>query len=428
MQPLFYSTGQVARELGTTQAAIRVLCESGVMASDTTPGGHIRIPESEVKRFKRDGLPPIPRPLPTERASSASHVPVRYQEHSDGPAELSEVQLAADLVAITRSALEKRKVDRELEETEDWFRGRQREKAAEEAVERQKREARLALEQRQHWEQQWMQYALNSVPQDARREVELEVHAAVDAVLSRLHPGQLAAIVRPLVDAAVHQALRPWTRKQEIEKALRTAINKLPWDVRNSREYAPMKQHAFEAAFEALRRLREEASYREMETATVEAVQSVIREYEHQQDCQRMVRQVQIPGATRKEEEAAKEGVRKALSSLPIGAARRELEKIRDATVAPYKAAVSERSGKARLELEKQLKLGAAEWKAGLHLDHIARYLTKEFDLNSWEVSREAERLRPLVRQALAEALLKNPSMAPAEIWRIIEDQVEESI
>jgi hypothetical protein len=73
MQPLFYSTGQVARQLGTTLAAIRVLCENRVIAAETTPGGHLRVPASEVGRLKRDGLPPIPRPLPTERAPSASN-------------------------------------------------------------------------------------------------------------------------------------------------------------------------------------------------------------------------------------------------------------------------------------------------------------------------------------------------------------------
>jgi hypothetical protein len=164
MQALFYSTGQVARELGTTQAAVRILCESGAIASETTPGGHLRISESEVKRLKRDGLPPIPRPLPTERAVPARNVQACLQERSDSSEEYSEVQFAADLVAITKSTLEKRRVDRELEETEDWFRDRERQKAAEEAIQRQQCEAELAREQRQRWEQEWTQYTLNSVP------------------------------------------------------------------------------------------------------------------------------------------------------------------------------------------------------------------------------------------------------------------------
>ena len=136
MEQLFYSTGQVARQLGITLATVRLLCENGVIAAETTPGGHLRIPESEVKRLKRDGLPPIPRPLPTANAPAARNMPARLQEHSDSPAELSEVQFAQDLVAITRSMLEKRRIDRDREETEDWFRARQRQTAAEEAIER----------------------------------------------------------------------------------------------------------------------------------------------------------------------------------------------------------------------------------------------------------------------------------------------------
>ena len=428
MQALFYSTGQVARELGTNQAAVRILCESGVIASETTPGGHLRIPESEVKRLKRDGLPPIPHPLPTESAPPARNVPARTHERADSPAEPSEVQFAADLVAITRSMLEKRRIDREREETEDWFRARQRQTAAEEAIERQHREAKLTEERRQRWEQQWIQYALDSLPAGARREVEIEVHAAVDAVLSGLQPGQPETNTQRLVDAAVHRALRPWTRKQEVERALGTAVNKLPWDVRNSRQYAPMKQRACEAAVEALRRLREEVSYREMEAATVLAVQPVIREYEHEQDCERMAGRVYIFDATQVELEAAKEAVRKGLAALPVGATVKELEKARDAAVAPYKAAVDVRKEKARVESQKQAQRRAAEWNADLHLNHIVPYLQKEFELKPWEVIREAERLRPLIREILVAELLKNPTMTFDQIRKSIEDQVEDEM
>ena len=317
MPPLFYSTGQVARQLGITQAAVRVLCDTGVMAFETTSGGQLRIPESEVKRFNRDGLPSIPRPLPAERTPSAKNGLVR---HSDSPATVSEVASAADLVAVTRSVLEKRKIDREIEENEDWFVERQCQRAAEEAIERQKSEAKLAEQQRQRWLQQWILYAFNSVPTDAWRQVEIEVRAAVDATLSGVPTSQADAITKRLVDAAVHQAIRPWTRKQEIEQALNSAIDKLPWAVRNGREYVPLKLRASEAAVEALDRLREVASYQEMETVAVQAVQPVIRAYEHHEGCQRLLRRVYLFGATREEQEVAKEAVRKALAVLPIGA------------------------------------------------------------------------------------------------------------
>src|ERR1017187_6424397 len=328
MQALFYSTGQVARQLGTTLATVRVLCENGAIASETTPGGHWRVPASEVERLKRDGLPPIPRPLPTESAPPASNGTAGRHGHPALLAEPSdEVASAADLVAITRSMLEKRKIDRELEENEDWFRDRQGRQAAAEAAERQRAELKQAEQRRLLWMQQWTQYALNSLPYGARREVEMEVHALVQEALSVLQPSQPAAITQRLVDAAVHRALGPWTRKQEMERALQAGMNKLSWNVRYGSEHAGLKQRAWDAAVTAVRQVREEASYHEMETAAVQAVQPMNREYEHQEACQRIVGRIYIYDATREEEEAAKEAVGKALAALPIGTAPEQLEK-----------------------------------------------------------------------------------------------------
>ena len=93
---------------------------------------------------------------------------------------------AADQVAITRSMLEKRKIDREIEENEDWFRDHQRRQAAAQAVERQRTEAKQAEQRRQQWVHKWTQYAINSLPYDARREVEMEVHTSVQEALSVL--------------------------------------------------------------------------------------------------------------------------------------------------------------------------------------------------------------------------------------------------
>jgi hypothetical protein len=67
---------------------------------------------------------------------------------------------------------------------------------------------------------------------------------------------------------------------------LTAGMNRLAWDVRHGSEYAPLKRRARDEAVAAVRKVREEASYREMETAAVQAVQPMIREYEHQQACQ----------------------------------------------------------------------------------------------------------------------------------------------
>ena len=145
MPSLFYSTGQVARQLGTTPAAIRLLCENRLIAAETSPGGQWRVPASEVERLKRDGLPAIPRPLPNRSAPPARNGTSNghgYAEFVEEPSD--EVALAADRVAITKSTLEQRKVEREIEENEDWFRDRQRRVAEAKAAERQKAEAKQA--------------------------------------------------------------------------------------------------------------------------------------------------------------------------------------------------------------------------------------------------------------------------------------------
>ena len=207
-------------------------------------------------------------------------------------------------------------------------------------------------------------------------------------------------------------------------------MNRLSWDIQFGSEYAGLKQRAWDAAVAAVRKVREEASYREMETVAVEAVQPMIREYEHQQACQRIVRRVYIYDATREEEEAAKEAVRKAVAELPIGAAPRQLEKAEETALASYKSAVATQKEKARLESESQAQRRALAWKADLQLDHIARYLDEEYDFDGGyaEMRREADRLRPLIREALMDKLVKNPGMSADEIRESIEDQIDEGV
>jgi hypothetical protein len=431
MERGFYSTGQVARQLGTTPARVRSLCENGVVAAETTPGGQWRVPAHEVERLKRDGLPPIPRPMPVEDNPPEPIANQARRNHSELPTRPSpEVASAEDLVAITRSTLEKRRIERDIEENEDWFRERQRQQEAAAAVERQRDEALLAEQRRRQWMQEWIKYALNSVPISARREVEIEVHTEVEAVLSKLQTCEPNSITRPLVDAAVRRALRPWKRNQEIRSAIDAAVRKLPWEVKNRPEHASLKKRAIHALDEAVLRLRQEASYEDMETATLLAVQPIIREYEQGRECERIVRRVYVFDATSEEQETAKEAVRKALAEVPIGAAQKELEKVEEKALAGLKAAVAQRKEAARQEAQRKAQRESAEWKVDFQLDHIARYLEKEyeFEVGAAELHREAERLRPLIRQALIDESLRKPNMSSTDIRQRIEKLVDEGI
>jgi len=431
MPSLFYSTGQVARQLGTTPAAIRLLCENRLIAAETSPGGQWRIPASEVERLKRDGLPAIPRPLPNPSAPPARNGTSNghgYEEFIEEPSD--EVALAADRVAISKSTLEQRKVEREIEENEDWFRDRERRDAERKAADRRKAEAEQAEQRHQQWLQEWTQYALNSLPWGARQEVEVEVYTAVQEALSLLQSIEPQGVTQRLVDAAVHRALAPWTRKQEIERALTAGMDKLGWNVQHRSEYAPLKQRAWEAAVSAVRRARAEASYQEMETAAVQAVQPMVREYEHRQACQRMVSGLYLFDLDYAERDPAKEAVRKALAALPVGADAKTMERTQEAALAPYKAAVAARKEKVRLESEKQSQRRIAETKADAQLSHIGKYLreTFEFPGGDLEVLREVNRLRPLIRAELIEELVENTNMTADEIRDSIEDQIDDAV
>jgi hypothetical protein len=333
-------------------------------------------------------------------------------------------------VAITRSTLERRRIEREIEEAEDWFRGRQREQEAAAAVEREKIQAMLAEQRRRQWVQEWMKYALGSVPISARRQVEIEVHSEVDAVLSKLQTGEPDSITRPLVDAAVQRALRPWQRNQDIQSAIDAAWRKLPWAVKNCAEHASLKKRGLEALAETIHGLRDQASREEMETATLLAVQPIIREYEHGQECERIVGRIYVFEATKEEQEAAKNAVRKTLAELPIGAEQKELEKAQEAVLSALKAAVAQRKEAARLESERQAHQQAAERKIDLQLDDIVRYLEQEYEFDGGypAMRQEANRLRPLIREALIEELSSNPNMTDEQIRRSIRSRVDDEL
>jgi excisionase family DNA binding protein len=430
MQPLYYSTGQVARQLGITAATVRALCENHVIAAETTPGGQWRMLASEVERLKRDGLPPIPRTLPRGRHEVDEEPFGHFGYREFVPEHSEDVVAAADQVAIARSTLERRRIEREAEENEDWFRERERREAAAKAADRERDRAKQAEQQRREWVQEWIKYALGLLPYGARQEMEIEVHSMVLKALSETQPSQPEAITKSLMEAAVHKALAPWTRKQDINRALEVCANSLPLDIRYRSEYAALKQHAWDAAVAALGKARADASYGELETAAKQATQPTIREYEHQRACQGILDCLLIAGATTAEQDAARESVRRQLAILSVDASAKQRDLVTAAALAPYKAKVGERREKARLEAEKETRRRAAEFRTDLELSHISQYLEKEYEFDDglFGRCREADRLRPLVRKTLVAELLENPDMSGEEIRESIEEEVDDHL
>jgi hypothetical protein len=361
MEPLFYSTGQVARQLGTTLAAIRTLCENHVIASETTPGGHLRVPASEVQRLKRDGLPPIPRPLPNGSAPQGRNgtaSPHGRPELLAAPSD--DVIDSAEEVVCLENELKSLGLRRQKEEQLDWFREREH-RDAERATQRreaeQRRQEQLAQEQRrQNWKTGWLQYGLNQVPSLAPQSVRLDVHEAVVEALDRLGPSDQVAVVQQLVGAAVDRALTPWRTVEQIADAIKDACE--GWNVPSGMRYdSTWKARMYQAAGAAVGRLRDGATPNEVKIVASQAVVPLVQEFEHGNACEQMVKNVwlNVSGGTLEECEPGTEAVRVALAKLPIGASKRELEKARDDALEPIRNTVAARQ-------DREMRAGMLQW------------------------------------------------------------------
>ena len=347
MQTLFFSTGQVARQLGTTLANVRALCDAHAIKAETTPGGHLRVAAAEVERLKRDGLPPLPRPLPTELGPLAGNGKVPRGNSPLLAAPSEEVIDSAEEVVRLENEVKSLGLRKQKEEKLDWFREREEREAAWEAQQleaEQRRQTEIAAEQRrQVWKTYWTGYALRRIPSSAPESVRLDVYQVVEETLTDLEPTQPDSLTRRLVDAAVDRALTPWRTATQKSERIQEACEdwNLPCNMRHDRAW---KARMYEAASTAVGRLRAGASLAEVDAAARQAIVPLVREFEHQRACAEIIASVrgELSGADAEVEEG-NEGVQKALAELPVGTSRREMEKARDLALEPIRGRIAAR-------------------------------------------------------------------------------------
>ncbi|PYT23269.1 MAG: hypothetical protein DMG57_32535 [Acidobacteria bacterium] len=199
MPEVCYRTGQAAKLLGRSSYEIRRLAESGLIGAEYS-GKQWRIPAAEVERLRKDGVPEIPSSGMIGGNGAAR--PASNKSVANGllaPPSEDLIDSTEDLIA-TENLLKKRRLERELEETEDWFRDREAsdaERIAEQEDAAQARiDARQAEREKMKREAKWMRYALNSVPYEARGEMDLAIHNQVRAALGALHLDEPDSTVR----------------------------------------------------------------------------------------------------------------------------------------------------------------------------------------------------------------------------------------
>lgn len=428
MAETYYRTGQAAKLLGVSSYHVRRLCESGIIEAELTSGQQWQVSSAEVNRLKREGVPPVPAMIRDEDDDSNTGQAETDVETDDDYPEPSlpsgRVSEAADDVRVAASRLQRRRLERESEEVEDWFRDRDRREAAERTAEQQKNEAAQRELKRRLWLQQWTKYALDLVPREAPREVELDVHTCVQSALASLRSDGDTAVTKRLVSAAVEKALRPWRRRQTIIAAIDDSMRRLPYEVRYRAEFADLKQRAQESIAAALNRAGEDASATDLGATAMQAARPVLSEYEHRQACERMASGVYLSGASFEELQEAQRLVRMAFRTLSIGASPDQFEKAKVVALQSLSTSIAKRKEAERLESEKR----HAEWRADLELSYVAEYLAREYEFDGGhrELIEEAERLRPLVKKTIAKEIMLRPALDTTAIRKMIERTVDE--
>jgi hypothetical protein len=323
------------------------LCDAHAIKAETTPGGHLRVAAAEVERLKRDGLPPLPRPLPTELGPLAGNGKVPRGNSPLLAAPSEEVIDSAEEVVRLENEVKSLGLRKQKEEKLDWFREREEREAAWEAQQleaEQRRQTEIAAEQRrQVWKTYWTGYALRRIPSSAPESVRLDVYQVVEETLTDLEPTQPDSLTRRLVDAAVDRALTPWRTATQKSERIQEACEdwNLPCNMRHDRAW---KARMYEAASTAVGRLRAGASLAEVDAAARQAIVPLVREFEHQRACAEIIASVrgELSGADAEVEEG-NEGVQKALAELPVGTSRREMEKARDLALEPIRGRIAAR-------------------------------------------------------------------------------------
>jgi excisionase family DNA binding protein len=439
MSDNFYRSGQAAKQLGVSSYHVRRLCEVGEITAELTGGQQWRIPASEIARLRREGIPDVP--VEADDGDCASGSAFSDSDENDPPQGLlaapsSELIEAAEEVKIVESRLKKRRVEKESEELEDWFRGRASQQAEREAAELQKAEAAQAAQRRRGWFDSWMQYALRSRPHDAPREIELEIHEAAQAALARLDPDQPRSTTQRLVDAIVEKVLRPWRQKKEIRSAIESAMDRLPWDINHRPEWASVKQEAMEAALAAISKMRAEATRRELQEVAWLAVQPMAQTYAQWKTCQDMAASVFLSGGSYEETKQAREAVGEALSQLPVGASQGVLDKTKEETLQPFRATIQKRKAEAEEREDQARRRAVAErrvdWRLLCHFEECIRELEEgeiEFDSPSdrWELEQDLKkRIRPMLLSAVHRDLEISDPDIDERMKELVDEHIEE--
>jgi len=435
---LFYSTGQVAEAVGTTQENVRRLCQSGAIRAELTPGGQYRVPQEEYERLLREGLPTVPRPLPGDKgrpsvARSGTPPPGLLAEPSETLVQSAEE--VAQLAYRAKSLRLQRRIDTEADYSRKREARIEQERRDEEEAIHARQAALNAQRDRAQWLQRWEEQALRSLPYNATPQTRLEVHQQVRARLSGLDPLPTATTVQSLIRAIIDEAMRVAKCREESHDIIERLMMDLPYDLKYSKEFALERDAALTLMGEALERLPVDASVERKQATARLALEPVMVCYRHQLARQALLNGLygMIPRANQAEKQGAWKALAAALQQVPVGANQTTLEGERDRVVAGVMEKVENREEDERRRAteeerrrEEASRRSAAEYKAASVISQVDVVLQElegqgvlEFDGLADQVD-VTRRMREKVSPLLVEQLLKQPELSTDQVKKRI--------
>lgn len=372
MKENFLRTGQAAKQLGVSTYKVRQLCESGLIPdAELTEANQWLVPTAAVERLNQDGLPTAPTapkataPRAKANGNGASQ-PKRValiappSETAVNAAEdsfIEERNLEADTHKLARM-----RVRKEGLELQDWFESRdqaridrelEQDRRESELAERRRQEriAESAAEERRRFEARWWAYALRDArPWDAPDDYAAVVRSEIMSALADMPTDMDDDTMRGIVKGAIAAAMRPCreekARNDARRQAVQGALRSLPLLMQYEDAW---KAKAEKAARDAIDGARDGTAA----AAAKLAVLPLVAEYEHQQRLSQ-AQSLVFTNGTPDEDEEARDAVRVALAGLPVGASDREIEKAKQAAMAPIRERIATRIAHQRAAEERK--------------------------------------------------------------------------
>jgi hypothetical protein len=294
----------------------------------------------------------------------------------------------------------------------------------------------------QAWRDGHIRRAVERVPAEVCSDVRRKVDSLLDSVPN-------CADIGPKVDEIIEAALRPIRQREQEARALDAHRQRIARAVQSvSLPYGATdddREEARDAALASLSQLRQGASERELRTRVEEAIRPVLErinrrkadaetkrlEANHKSSIAQIIALLPFEflymDATEEEHAQAKAQVRAALEQLPPTASGADLNRAKQETLAPLKAAI--RQSKERREQEQQqdrekdrqqrLAASRADSLLSASVETTLRELEKDDDISFdsyWDRCDLRDKVMQKIRPTIIEAIGRNPAITDAQI------------